>query len=240
MRRWWIGAIGLGCAVLAGCATPEPRPAASPDRTMEYLSVGQPLLRCREPCLARWRDAQQRAQSLAAAAKWRDLVALLAGVGYQDDLSLYYLGEAAEGLGFTAAAITYYRQSAELSGTSIACSYLSKQCGGVRLPQAARARLAALQRPVKPVRRAPPPSGGAAPVSAPPAEAAPAETAPEATPAETAPAASSPAPAASATPAPADRPMPPAAPLVAPPPLPRETPVPRAGEDFIEPPPAHR
>ena len=155
--------------MLAGCATPEPRPTVSVDKTMEYLSGGQMLLRCREPCLAGWRAAQPQAQSLAAAAKWRELVSLLVGVGYQDDLSLYYLGEAAEGLGFPVAAATYYRQSAEISRSSRACSLLSMQCGGVRLPQAARARLAALERPVRPVRRAPPnpPSGGAAPLSDP-------------------------------------------------------------------------
>jgi hypothetical protein len=246
MRRGWIGTIGLGCALLAGCATPEPRPPVSVDKTMEYLSGGQLLLRCHEPCLAGWRAAQPKAQSLAAAAKWRDLVSLLAGVGYQDDLSLYYLGEAAEGLGFPVAAATYYRQSAEISRSSRACSLLSMQCGGVRLPQAARARLAALERPVKPVRRGPPtpPSGGAAPLSIPSEDTVPGDTVPGGTaPVEAPPVAASvaePPPAPAISPVPADRPVPPAAPLVAPPPLPRETPVPRAGEDFIEPPPARR
>jgi hypothetical protein len=232
--------------MLAGCATPEPRPTVSVDKTMEYLSGGQLLLRCREPCLAGWRAAQPKAQSLAAAAKWRDLVSLLVGVGYQDDLSLYYLGEAAEGLGFPVAAITYYRQSAEISRSSRACSVLSMQCGGVRLPQAARARLAALERPVRPVRRAPAtsPGGGAAPLSIPPGDTVPGDTVPGGTaPVEAPPVAASvpePPPAPASSPVPADRPVPPVAPLVAPPPLPRETPVPRAGEDFIEPPPARR
>ncbi len=232
--------------MLAGCATPEPRPTVSVDKTMEYLSGGQLMLRCREPCLAGWRAAQPKAQSLAAAAKWRELVSVLVGVGYQDDLSLYYLGEAAEGLGFPVAAATYYRQSAEISRSSRACSLLSTQCGGVRLPQAARARLAALERPVRPVRRAPPnpPSGGAAPLSAPPEDTVPGDTVPGGSaPPEAPPVAASvaePPPAPAISPAPADRPVPPAAPLVAPPPLPRETPVPRAGEDFIEPPPARR
>ncbi len=43
-------------------------------------------------------------------------------VGYQDDLSLFYLGRAAEGLGFTAGAAAYYQQSKELSGTAIGCA----------------------------------------------------------------------------------------------------------------------
>jgi len=240
MRRRWIGAIGLGCAVLAGCATTAQRETVSTDKVLENLSVGQPLLRCREPCLTDWRAAQPKAQSLAAAAKWRDLVTLLAGIGYQDDLSLYYLGEAAERLGYTTAAIIYYRQSAGLSGTSIACGYLSKQCGGVSLPQAAQARIAALNQPTKRPRPAPAsPGGGAAPASIPPADIGPAPAPSLDTAPTPLPLAAPEAPAASITPLPADRPMPPAPPI-APPPLPRETAVPRAGEDFIEPPPARR
>lgn len=241
MRRRWIGAIGLGCAVLAGCATTARQETVSTDKVLENLSVGQPLLRCREPCLTDWRAAQPKAQSLAAAAKWRDLVTLLAGIGYQDDLSLYYLGEAAEGLGYAAAAMIYYRQSAGLSGTSIACGYLSKQCGGVSLPQAAQARIASLNQPAKRPRLAPAsPGGGVAPASTPPSETGPAPASPpDAAPAPPAAAATETPAAPAITPLPADRPMPPAPPI-APPPLPRETAVPRAGEDYIEPPPARR
>jgi hypothetical protein len=72
--------------------------------------------------------------------------------GYQDDLSLYYLGRAAEGSGFKKAAASYYRQSIELSGTSISCVYLSGLCGGVSLPIAASQRLAAVERPSSPRR----------------------------------------------------------------------------------------
>jgi len=64
---------------------------------------------------------------------------------YQDDLSLYYLGRAAEGLGFYSAAVSYYRQSMELSGTSISCTNLSRLCGGVPLPTDAARRLSIAQ-----------------------------------------------------------------------------------------------
>jgi hypothetical protein len=55
-------------------------------------------------------------------------------------------------MGYRAAAASYYRQSMQLSGTSISCQYLSRQCGGVSLPRAAAARLAAVERVANPPR----------------------------------------------------------------------------------------
>ncbi len=231
MKRRWIGTIGLGCALLAGCAG-DHRVPVDPEQAMQSLRAGQTLLQCREPCLADWRIAEPKAQSLVAASHWRDLVVLLAGVGYQDDLTLYYLGEAAQGLGFPAAAAGYYRQSIELSVSDAACYRLSRQCGGVGLPRAARARLATLDRPAAQPRRAPasPPARGIAPASlAPRGSTAPA-AAPEAPP-----------PAGVVVAAPAAEPpalLPPTSLL--PPPLPRETAAPKPGEDYIEPPAAAR
>ena len=65
--------------------------------------------------------------------------------GYQDDLSLYYLGRAAEGMGFYPAAASYYQQSMELSGTSISCANLSRLCEGLALPADAARRLNVVQ-----------------------------------------------------------------------------------------------
>ena len=42
-------------------------------------------------------------------------------IGYEDDLTLYYLGNAAEGTGYPGAAASYYRQSVRFSGSSAAC-----------------------------------------------------------------------------------------------------------------------
>jgi hypothetical protein len=68
---------------------------------------------------------------------------------YQDDLSLYYLGRAAEGMGFNPSAASYYRQSIELSGTSISCTNLSRLCGGLTLPTDAVRRLRVVQQLLK-------------------------------------------------------------------------------------------
>lgn len=182
MRRSYyqglIGPIfaGLACLAGAGCAV---RPSVTPAESLTLLQTGRPVLSCREPCLAEWQRAQPQAAQLDAGRRFRDLALLVMRVGYQDDLSLYYLGRAAEGMGHRAAAVSYYRQSMQLSGTSISCEHLSRQCGGVSLPRAAAARLAVVERmPNSPRARriGATQSGLEAPEASPP-DAAPVETA---------------------------------------------------------------
>jgi len=146
--------IGLALMLLCGCADSgsDNRYAnmARPE-LLAQLQLGRPVLRCREACLPTWREAQPYAARLDASGQWGDLAATVMRTEYQDDLSLYYLGRAAEGLGFYPAAVSYYRQSMELSGTSISCANLSRLCGGVTLPgEAARLLSIAQQQLTKP------------------------------------------------------------------------------------------
>jgi len=171
MRRWYYqGLVAWACVALVGCA--ERADTVKPAEALAQLRAGRPLLNCREPCLAEWRRAQPQAAQLDAGTRWQDLAMLLTRVGYQDDLSLYYLGRAAEGLGSREAAASYYRQSTRLSGTSGSCQSLSRLCGGVTLPRAAALRVAAVERELvraRPRRTEPAPQGPqtpAAPVEA--------------------------------------------------------------------------
>jgi hypothetical protein len=209
--KWWIGPFGLGCALLAGCA--EQHNSVSPENGLVLMQTGAPVLLCRDACLADWRREQPQAQQLLAAGQWRDLATLVIRVGYQDDLSLFYLGRAAEGLGLAAGAAAYYRQSTELSGTAIACATLSRQCGGLVFPQAAALRLSSVALQLERMRRAP--------TAAPPGKQVPATTEGVAT------GSAAPNEALPPEPVPAVAPSPP-------PPRPADT------KDFIEPPPAQR
>jgi hypothetical protein len=121
----------------------------SPSEALSLLRTGRPLLGCRQACLDEWRRSQTQAAQLDAAAHWPDLAVLMLRIGYQDDLSLYYLGRAAEGMGYLGAAASYYQQSTQLAGTSISCEHLSRLCGGLALPNAASLRLAAIEREQK-------------------------------------------------------------------------------------------
>jgi hypothetical protein len=146
--RYGASAVGLACIAIAGCASQQA--PLTEDEAMTLLRSGRPVLTCRDACLASWRQYQPQAERLAAAGQWRDLAVLVERVGYQDDLSLYYLGRAAEGLDYGPAAASFYRQSLQLSGTSASCTDLSKLCGGVVLPHEASLRLAAIDRALGP------------------------------------------------------------------------------------------
>src|SRR5512141_3172820 len=108
-RKWWCpGLVALGCFLLAGCA--DQSASITPAEAMALLRTGQPLLSCREPCLAAWQGAQPQAAKHDKSARWQKLAMLLLRIRYEDDLSLYYLGRAAEGVGYRSAAVRYYRQ----------------------------------------------------------------------------------------------------------------------------------
>jgi hypothetical protein len=169
MHKWYYrGLVALACVSLVGCA--ERVDSAKQAESLALLRAGRPLLTCHEPCLAQWRGAQPQAAQLDAGGHWQDLALLLARIGYQDDLSLYYLGRAAEGIGYRTAAAGYYRQSTQVSGTANSCRSLSRLCGGVALPRAAAFRVAAIERelkPVRPRRTEPVPQGPEMPAAAP-------------------------------------------------------------------------
>lgn len=141
-------AIWLALLFLWGCVDKDSDNRyvnVSRSELLAQLQLGRSVLRCREACLPVWRDAQPRAAQLDASHQWGDLAAFVMRTEYQDDLSLYYLGRAAEEMGFYPAAASYYRQSMELSGTSISCANLSRLCGGLTLPTDAFRRLSVVQ-----------------------------------------------------------------------------------------------
>jgi hypothetical protein len=129
--------------MVTGCG-PQ-KPVVDSAAAVAQLSTGAPLLSCRADCVAEWRRAQPHAAQLDAAARWSELAALVITINYQDDLTLYYLGRAAEGLGYPAAAVSYYRQSTYISGSSLSCQHESGVCAGVVLPDVALARIDALE-----------------------------------------------------------------------------------------------
>src|SRR3954453_13134571 len=167
MRRLCCGSLAamFGLMVI-GCV--QQNPAVDPVTAASQLRTGAPLLHCRAECLAEWHRAQPDAAQLDAAGRWSELAALVIAINYQDDLTLYYLARAAEGLGYPTAAASYYRQSTYISGTSLSCQHESGVCGGVVLPDAALARIGALEREAKRSRpRFPRPSAtGAKPANA--------------------------------------------------------------------------
>ena len=221
--------VAMVCLVMAGCA--QQPPTITPADAAAQVQTGRAVLTCRDSCVAEWQRLQPQAAQFEAAARWPELAATVLQANYEDDLSLYYLGRAAEGLGYPGAASSYYRHSLRFAGTAGSCQNLSRMCGGVDPRRAAGARLASIERQIytPPRRRAAP--GPVRPGSH-------AEPATEVTtqgPAGTAPPwEAEPAPAIASSPPPPPPPAP-SAPSPAPTPAPARAPT---ASDFIEPPPA--
>jgi hypothetical protein len=148
----WRARVRLGCVagwivlVLTGCTVRTPEVPA--DELLRRLQAGEPMLDCRLACLDAWRANRATALVLNETRRWRELAVLVMQNGYTDDLTYFYLGRAAEGLGYREAARTYYQISARLSAAGLACIKENPDlCNGQRLPAAAEARLAELTPP---------------------------------------------------------------------------------------------
>ncbi len=151
----WRVRVRLGCVagwivlVLTSCAVRMPEVPI--DELLRRLQAGEPMLDCRLTCRDAWRANRATALVLNEARRWRELAVLVMQTGYTDDLTYFYLGRAAEGLGYREAAKTYYQISARLSAAGLACIKENPDlCNGQSLPAAAEARLAELTTPPPP------------------------------------------------------------------------------------------
>jgi hypothetical protein len=70
------------------------------DELLRRLQAGEPMLDCRLACLDAWRANRATALVLIETRRWRELAVLVMQTGYTDDLTYFYLGRAAEGLGY--------------------------------------------------------------------------------------------------------------------------------------------
>lgn len=100
--------IGLaGCAAQYGSALDEKELA----QLWTDFSEGRAELSCGTSCAFAWGLNRQRARSLHDLELWADLALLVLRVGHRLDQTRYYLGRAAEGLGYLHAAAEYYNAS---------------------------------------------------------------------------------------------------------------------------------
>jgi hypothetical protein len=114
-----IRSIALSASVLlllAGCSnkydsiTPEIQA-----KMMADLQAGNLTLDCGPKCTFTWLAQAPQVHQLDLAEKWQDLAVKVQQIGYGSDLAYYYMGQAAQGLGYHQAAITYYSTSLGIS-----------------------------------------------------------------------------------------------------------------------------
>ena len=166
MRNWLRMACigGVSLAATASCTLKNVN--VPPAELMRQVQAGQPMLDCRAECSGAWGQNRQQVRILDATGRWQDLALLVAQVGYMNDLSYYYLGHAAENLGYWQAAQRYYRIAERLSVGPMSChqgeaeiqaalSIPADLCDGYSFPDAlyphleiVEARLAAPSAPI--------------------------------------------------------------------------------------------
>lgn len=190
-RNTWIGLTLAAALMAAGCAqTPQATGfahAADRDRALADFRAGRARLDCGigPSCVARWMgqhdpaisqvqgDRRAYAQSALASRNWPAVVEAVMSSGFDSDITWYYLGVAAHGMGLNGPARTYLQRSIQRSRDrgGMACGQ-AVPCDGVALPRAAQTLLTGIT----------PRARLAAPPAAPPA-AAPEAAAPAAEPA---------------------------------------------------------
>jgi len=108
----------------------------------ESFKNGFARLECQTSCAGSWGAQRQELKGLHDAGLWTDLATKVLKVGFRSDQTYYYLGKAAEGLGYTTAAEIYYRLSIT-STNSIGhkCDGVINNCDGLVFPQDAESRL---------------------------------------------------------------------------------------------------
>lgn len=156
MGNWLrLGCIGaLLLATTTACTIKNAN--VPPDELMRQFQAGQPMLDCSmAECGLRWMHDQQKAAVLEARGNWQELALFVMRIGFMDDLTYYYLGRAAQELGYMQAAQRYYRIAERLSVTDMGCGNRPHNiCSGHVFPdelyphlELVEARLAALSAP---------------------------------------------------------------------------------------------
>jgi hypothetical protein len=131
-----------GCATALQSVTPQDR---------DRFAKGQTTLDCQIRCDMSWNLARPRLSTLHLQEQWQTLADEVLRIGYLNDLSYYYLGRAAEGLGYYDAALKYYRISGGASTYADPYSLNHclrpnfNNCSGIVLPAALYPRIAAVQ-----------------------------------------------------------------------------------------------
>ncbi len=106
----------LALLVLAGCSTKYA--AVTPELQAGFLAdlqAGKPNLDCGEGCALTWGQRASTIHAVDQAERWQELATDVMQIGFGNDLAYYYLGQAAQGLGYHQAAIAYYSRSLALA-----------------------------------------------------------------------------------------------------------------------------
>jgi tetratricopeptide (TPR) repeat protein len=109
----------------------------------EEFRLGSARLECALTCAGAYGAMRRKLRALHDSGLWADLAIEVLRIGFSNDQAHYYLGTAAEGLGYNAAAEVYYRRTIAVAKSSPKCAaFLVNVCDGFVFPEEAESRLA--------------------------------------------------------------------------------------------------
>jgi hypothetical protein len=138
----------VACSPKYNTITPELHSQLTND-----LKIGTLNLNCQFECDWSWLGKFNEMVAPHNAKQWESLAVLVMQVGHEKDIAYYFLGRAAEGMGYKQAAKTYYQRSAQLPGDNVNlhhCRSLDNGCAGIDLSTLIPSRLDAIQDSFKP------------------------------------------------------------------------------------------
>jgi hypothetical protein len=113
---------------------------------IEVFERGNARLNCDTLCSGAWGSARIQAKRLYEQGLWNDLAIEVARVGFKAEQTYFYLGRAAEGLGYAEAARTYYKLGL---ASRFKCAGFFNTCDGLDLPNEILAGINRLPAPFK-------------------------------------------------------------------------------------------
>ncbi len=132
--------LSIGTAVFViFCVSCSPKyTSVSPElhtQMMQDLKAGTAKLDCEFECAWSWIDSFRTLVAMYNSQQWEKLAALTIQIGHTKDISYFFLGRAAESLGYNDAAVKYYQQSLSLYRDSIRNHHCRDvgNCGGLDL-----------------------------------------------------------------------------------------------------------
>ena len=135
-------AVFLVMAALGSCAAENENISTDSNLaqalTEEFLE-GKTVLTCAVPCAFRHGNNRVKIHNFYKLEQWGELAEITLRHGSREDSSYYYLGRAAEGLGFNKAAKIYYKNA--INERYKCKSYPFDLCEGLDIPSLARKRI---------------------------------------------------------------------------------------------------
>jgi hypothetical protein len=128
--------------VLVGCSAKYDQLSPADQLTLlQRMAAGQVVLDCALGCATQWGATRRTLKYFHDTSQWGALALNVMKIGFNDDLTWYYLGRAAEELSYLDAARIYYAASL---GAPRCNGALFNNCDGFDLPADAQRRLGPL------------------------------------------------------------------------------------------------